>query len=654
MLVNLQKRNKTHSELKKAMEQAKVASKAKTEFLANMSHEIRTPLNGVIGFTDLLLNTPLSAIQQQYVNNANVSGHTLLGIINDILDFSKIEAGMLHLELIKTDIIELIENSVDIVKYTAGKKNIELLLNIDPKIPQYAVVDPIRLKQILANLLSNAVKFTEIGEVEFKVIYEPLSNNKGKIAFYIHDTGIGISETQKINLFKAFTQADNSTTRKFGGTGLGLTISEMIVEKMNSTIHVESIIGEGSLFWFEIITDVEEQSDTSSILFDKIKHCLIIDDNANNRLILEHMLTTWSIQCETSDNGLSALQKIETSPHFDVIICDYNMPYFDGIETIRMIREKMNLNNEEQPIILLHSSSEDAELHNKCQALDVKHLLTKPVKSKDLYAYLRSVCDGTNLTNNTNDQLSNPTSNSNDNAYTIIVAEDVPMNMMMIKALLEKIQPKAQIIEATTGVEAITLFNQTSPDLIFMDIQMPEMDGLNATKKIREIETKTNLHTPIIALTAGAFNEEKERCLAAGMDDFLTKPIQVDKIQSVLNKYLSNKDDLETHFSKTILLDHIGNIEIVDQLISLALVDFPKLINEIDSSLKSSDLENTKRTAHQLKGVALNMSCIILADIAANIEQNILDDSKTNITYLQDQNQLLLKEWILIEKLMTK
>ncbi len=183
---------------------------------------------------------------------------------------------------------------------------------------------------------------------------------------------------------------------------------------------------------------------------------------------------------------------------------------------------------------------------------------------------------------------------------------------------------------------------------------MPEMDGLNATKKIREIETKTNLHTPIIALTAGAFNEEKERCLAAGMDDFLTKPIQVDKIQSVLNKYLSNKDDLETHFSKTILLDHIGNIEIVDQLISLALVDFPKLINEIDSSLKSSDLENTKRTAHQLKGVALNMSCIILADIAANIEQNILDDSKTNITYLQDQNQLLLKEWILIEKLMTK
>ncbi len=654
MLVNLQKRNKTQSELKMAMEQAKVASKAKTEFLANMSHEIRTPLNGVIGFTDLLLNTPLSPIQQQYVNNANVSGHTLLGIINDILDFSKIEAGMLNLELIKTDIIELIENSVDIVKYTAGKKNIELLLNIDSKLPQCAVVDQIRLKQILANLLSNAVKFTEVGEVEFKVTFEALPDGKGKIGFYIHDTGIGISETQKNNLFKAFTQADSSTTRKYGGTGLGLTISEMIVRKMNSNIHVESTIGKGSTFGFEIITDVEDRSETDINLFEKIKRCLIIDDNANNRLILEHMLSIWNIHCESSDNGLSALQRIETSSHFDVIICDYNMPYFDGIETIRMIRKKMNLNNKKQPIILLHSSSEEADLHDKCEDLDVKYLLTKPVKSKDLYAYLRSVCDGTHPSNDSNNNHLNQTQveTTSNHSFSILIAEDVPMNMMMIKALLEKIQPNAQLTEAATGLEAIQLYKKINPDLIFMDIQMPDMDGLDATREIRRIEQNTNVHIPIIALTAGAFNEEKERCIGAGMDDFLTKPIQVDKIQTVFNNYLINKDEVESHFSKSDLLEHIGSDDIVDQLIELALVDFPKLINDIDSSLQNSEISNMKKTAHQLKGVALNMSCNTLADIAAKIELHIMEDSNTDTTFLQNQTKELQQEWINVKKLM--
>ncbi len=541
MLVNLLNRIKTQSELTIAMEKAKAGSKAKSEFLANMSHEIRTPLNGVIGFTDLLKNTPLNSVQQQYVDNANVSGHTLLGIINDILDFSKIEAGMLHLEFIKTDLFELLENSIDIVKYVSSKKSLELLLNIDPTTPRFAVVDPIRLKQILANLLGNAVKFTDKGEVELKVTYQQIEQNKGKISFFVRDTGIGISEIQKEKLFKAFAQADSSTTRKFGGTGLGLIISDMIAQKMESKIIIDSTPSIGSTFSFDIVTETEEGAKLNTDSIDKIKTCLIIDDNENNRQILEKMLNRWDIRCQTSDNGLTAIKTIETSSQFDIIICDYNMPYIDGLKTIRLIREKLNLSEQIQPIILLHSSSDDEVLHKKCEDLGVRFRLIKPVKSNDLFSYLSQIHNPVFKTSKEKTVEVTETKTKKTTNSIILIAEDVAMNMMMIKALLGKIEPNAEIVEATTGSEAINLFLQTNPNLVFMDVQMPEMDGLDAAKEIRKIEQNSNNHVPIIALTAGAFNEEKERCIEAGMDDFLTKPIQVDKIQSVLDKYLSSR-----------------------------------------------------------------------------------------------------------------
>lgn len=521
----------------RAVKAAEAANKAKSEFLANMSHEIRTPLNGVIGFTDLLKNTPLSPVQEQYVKNANTSGHALLGIINDILDFSKIEAGMLELDITKTDMIELLGHSVDIIKYTADKKKLEVLLNIDPKMPRFAFVDSVRLKQIFANLMGNAVKFTEKGEIELKIEYAELNNSQGKFYFTVRDTGIGITEEQQKKLFKVFSQADSSTTRKFGGTGLGLVISEMIAQKMDSKIHILSKQGKGSTFYFEIIVDVEygEMIDKSAI--NEVRRCLIIDDNGNNRIILEHTLMNWGIACVSCDNGLDALKIIETSEFFDVVICDYHMPYIDGLETIGMIREKLKISREKLPVILLHSSSDDDTLHRKCEELGVRFMITKPVIANDLYNYLVKLnTQNTSLESSEDNEI---TTLDHDKVATILIAEDNLFNMTLVKAVINNLFPNIHIIEAENGYEAFLLWKQNQPDLILMDIQMPEMNGLEATQQIRILEKGTAKQTPIIALTAGALKEEQENCFNAGMDDYLTKPIDSKLLAKVILKYLN-------------------------------------------------------------------------------------------------------------------
>jgi PAS domain S-box-containing protein len=526
--------------LLKALEAAETANKAKSEFLANMSHEIRTPLNGVIGFTDLLQNTQLTQVQHQYVKNANASGRNLLGIINDILDFSKIEAGMMNLEIIKTDLIDLLGQSVDIIKYAADKKSLEVLLDIDPEMPRYALVDPVRLKQVFANLLGNAVKFTQKGEIELKVKYEDLGDMQGKFKFSVRDTGIGITQEQQTKLFKVFSQADSSITRMYGGTGLGLVISQMIANKMNSGINILSKQGKGTSFFFEIVTAVEhgKKIDESELL--KIKRCFVIDDNENNRIILEHTMKNWGIECVSCDNGLTALRLIETSEPFDVIISDYHMPYLDGLETIKLIREKLKLTPAIQPIILLHSSSDDAELHKKCDELGVRFRLTKPVKSDELFHYLCNLTVKSEF-KDTEKKIQQPTielEKEKGKISTVLIAEDNDFNMILVKALVARILPTARIVEAGNGKEALLLYQKEQPDIIFMDMQMPEMNGVEATVQIREIEKKSKKHIPIVALTAGALKEEQEKCMNAGMDDFLTKPIEPERLSKALDKYL--------------------------------------------------------------------------------------------------------------------
>ncbi|AXJ00971.1 PAS domain S-box-containing protein [Cyclonatronum proteinivorum] len=625
-----------------AKKQAEAASKAKSEFLANMSHEIRTPLNGVIGFTDLLAKTPLNAVQQQYADSANISGRTLLGIINDILDFSKIEAGMLELEEIKTDVIELLQNSIDIVKFPASEKNLELILNIDPSMPRYAKLDGIRLKQVLANLLGNAVKFTKEGEIELKALYEALPGKQGKLFLSIRDTGIGISEAQKEKLFKSFSQADTSTTRTFGGTGLGLVISQLITDQMGANIEIESSPGAGSTFYFELVTDFEDEERANTSI-DGVKRCLIIDDNKPASDVLETMLAQWGIETEVAHNAFEALQKFETNQHFDVIICDYDMPHIDGLQTRRLLQDKQKDVMRKLPFILLHYSSDLSNLREAFSDTENIAILNKPIHSNDLFQYLSGIDAESTITPPQQAKITEDNRVS-DEKIKILIAEDNTLNMILSKTILSQILPNSELFEAKDGLEALEKYKTVSPAVIFMDIHMPEMDGIEVTKKIRALESNTHSHTPIIALTAGALKHEKQKCLAAGMDAFLTKPFDAQKISDVLSGYLTDQSTGKTKASETptddhdifrynALLDYLGgNTTVMQKLLNEALSELPAKTDTLEKALHDDNKTAIKLTAHSIHGIARSMNFDALAAIAAEIETKAETQASEEIT----------------------
>ena len=639
-------------ELRDAKTKAEEANKAKSEFLANMSHEIRTPLNGVIGFTELLGDTELSHGQQQYVEAAATSARSLLAIINDILDFSKIEAGKLELEYIETDIIALLEESIDIITFSANNKGLELLLNIDPRLPRYARVDPIRLKQIIINLLSNAIKFTEEGEVELEAHFSKGKKKKGEFHFKVRDTGIGIGEEQRKKLFKAFSQADTSTTRRFGGTGLGLVISHSLAEKMGGRLDFDSEVGKETVFHFTINTTYTYGDADVAKGLEKIKKVLVIDDTKNNRSILRDTFEALNIECAESDNGYSAIKIIEEKGPFDVIIVDYHMPYLDGLDTIRVFQEKLGLTPERQAIILLHGSSEDAFIQAECKALGISHDLVKPIKLTELYKTLNRISLTEEVPENGENELLEGREVISEKDTTILIAEDIFLNLTLISTLLQRMLPKATLLEARNGAEALKLYKEKRPDLIFMDIQMPELNGIEATERIRELEKdeKAAKRAIIIALTAGVVKEEKAKAKEAGMDDFLSKPIQRGELKRVLGEYVEKtaSQNSNTSFNRQRLLENISHDEeLYKELIETALDQFPRFLDSLKTAVKAENEELVAKEAHSLKGAALNMGFDWLAELCKRTEEQQKEESEINSkdgTKSKDETKALLEE----------
>ncbi len=639
--------------LKEAKTQAEEASVAKSDFLASMSHEIRTPLNGVIGFTDLVLKTALNQTQHQYLTIVNQSANALLAIINDILDFSKIEAGKLELDIEKSDLFELTSQASDIITFQAQNKGLEVLLNIDPSLPRYVFIDSTRLKQVLINLLGNAIKFTEQGEIELKISAESdLDKEYINLCFEVRDTGIGIQPEKQSKIFDAFSQEDASTTKKYGGTGLGLTISNRLLGLMDSKLQLKSKVGTGSTFFFKIKLKTEHGETLLSDDISFIKTALVVDDNENNRIILRQMLLLKDIKVTEAKNGLEALQLLSEGKKYDVVLMDYHMPYMDGLETIGKIRNSFEKSPEEQPIMLLHSSSDDEKIIQTCEEYGVNIRMVKPIKMQDLFNKLSKIHKNEATTIEASEEVL-----TNETAFNILVVEDNLVNKLLAKTVISRILPNSNILEASNGLEAIEQYQLQHPDLIFMDLQMPVMNGYEATEKIRELDKKGDRKTIIVALTAGNVKGEKERCFAIGMDDFVPKPFVEDDLAPLFTKWFiksipSTPKDVEPkaeglHFDTEKLKLFMDNDkEIIKTVLNLTIEELKKAEKNFKQLLTSPDLTLVTALGHKLFGTSSGTGLDVLANLSREIEGlEKIDDNQLKELYavLEKEVKLVIK-----------